>query len=130
MINQSDFASRMAELDAKNAEIKKQAAEELKLLQGATDVDIEVRWKMFLRLCPYLRVGTYYSHAIDHFGRGFNLYEDMYMDRHTTRSWEDISDQVEDHLAMETGRWATQENWDKVREAAIAEGYGGFTNDW
>ena len=130
MINQADFASRMAELDAKKAEISKQAAEELKLLQQSTDMDLDVRWGMFLQLCPYLPTKSYYSHALDAFGGNFSLYDDLYVERYETISWPNFTDRVEEMRGIDSPSWATQENWDKVREAAIAEGYGGFANDW
>lgn len=129
-MNQEDFTANVASMKAMADSVTRTAKEHLKTIQEDTESPLSLRWSRFLMLCPFLPTRNCYSYALDAFVGNFNLYDDLYLERYEDISWSDFEARVHEMMDFDQPRWATQENWDKVREAAIKEGYGGFKNDW
>lgn len=118
------------DLNSMTAQIKNAAQQAKEEIQNST-APINERWNAWVMISPYLPTASYYSNAFSAFGRNFNLYDDLYLERHEVRSWADIDEMLNDELFQEENKsWLTEGSLNAFKEAVIKEGYGGFKYDW
>jgi hypothetical protein len=112
-------------------------------LMKDTSFPLEDRWEVYLKVEKLLPISTYYADSISILTE--NLYDDLYLERYQTVTNSRINEQLLDNadyaepLGEDADQWTVHQHEkystmlakrDEWREAVLAEGYGGFTNDW
>lgn len=89
---------------------------------------LEARWALYLKVEHLLDTAVYRSKSINVLSD--SLYDDFYMERRESHLNSDIDNMLIENSG-DDDRWdemnAKRDEW---REAVLAEGIGGFTNDW
>jgi hypothetical protein len=104
------------------------------------DIDLETRWASYLAVEKFLPIDPYSYGFIDKLSWQ-SPYDDLGMDRYQTRSFSQVWEMIQENLAdminyeetdtyFDQYRKLTAEQMNDWREAVLASGFGGFTNDW
>lgn len=106
-------------------------------------MSLDDRWEYFLKASPLLETESYGDGHYDILSPDGCLYDDIYCERHMTKTYASMDEQVLDTMseadvytndpwqqkrATKGMRWRAHYN--EWREAVIKAGYGAFTYDW
>lgn len=99
-------------------------------------IDLEERWNTFLECDFLLDIYGWNTDVMEIYSDC--LYDDFYIERHQVKLYKEIDEQVLENITPQGDTpdeyssrydvfYAKRNEW---REAVLAAGYAGFTNDW
>lgn len=92
-------------------------------------IPLDERWNAFVLLVEsgvHNSIAPYGDGFIDTFGPSVNLYDDLYMERHETKTYPRFLEYIGEAETIET----TNEQIAEWKEKVLASGNSGFTYDW
>lgn len=94
----------------------------LKSVLTSTEISLEEKWEIFILSKDILPICN--DDCVMHIITD-TVYDDFYVERYETTSFVSIDEQI---LNYNNPKWnGKHKEW---REAVLASGYSGFTNDW
>lgn len=92
---------------------------------------LDSRWNLFIELTKMgiLPTETYGDGHVDVFSNNASPYDDLYVERHETQSYQSTLELIEERIEEEDSNYPA-DKLDDWKEAVLAAGYGSWTFDW